>query len=69
MTGEDLAGPHEVSAMLGVSRQRVVQLAARHDFPEPVAVLRMGKVWRVTDIRNWASAVGRTLHAGDDAQA
>lgn len=57
-----LVGPHEVGQMLGVSRQRVSQLAARADFPVPVAVLRMGTVWRVEDVRAWAEAAGRPVH-------
>lgn len=47
--------------MLGVSRQRVGQLAARPDFPEPLDVLAMGKVWAADDIRRWATDRGRTL--------
>jgi predicted DNA-binding transcriptional regulator AlpA len=49
----DLMGSAEVAALLGVSRQRVLQLASRPDFPRPVAVLRMGQVWRGSDIRRW----------------
>jgi predicted DNA-binding transcriptional regulator AlpA len=39
--------------MLGVSRQRVQQLAARSDFPQPVAELAQGKVWVLADIEAW----------------
>ena len=57
MTGHDagLWGTAEAAAWLGVSRQRVLQLAARDDFPEPLAVLTMGKVWRAGDVRAWAA--------------
>jgi predicted DNA-binding transcriptional regulator AlpA len=55
----ELVGPAEVAAMLNVSRQRVGQLAARSDFPVPVAVLQMGKVWLAEDIRVWAKRDGR----------
>lgn len=48
-----LAGAHEIRELLGVSRQRVYQLAARPDFPEPVAILAQGKVWVVDDIEQW----------------
>ena len=48
-----LAGAHEIRELLGVSRQRVYQLAARADFPEPVAILAQGKVWAVDDIEQW----------------
>lgn len=59
-----LAGPQEVARMLGVSRQRVTQLAAADDFPEPEAVLAAGKVWRTEEIRRWAEATGRVVHEG-----
>lgn len=52
--GHGLMGTAEVAAHLGVSRQRVLQLAAQDGFPAPFAVLSMGKVWRAQDIRNWA---------------
>jgi prophage regulatory protein len=42
----DLMGAQEVAELLGVSRQRVHQLAERPDFPAPVAVLAAGKIWR-----------------------
>lgn len=51
---DDLMGTAEVAALLQVSRQRVLQLAQRAGFPEPLAVLRMGKVWCGRDIRRWA---------------
>lgn len=54
-----LVGTYEIAALLGVSRQRVQQLAAGRDFPRPVAVLHMGKVWREADVRAWAEARGR----------
>ncbi|WP_433302148.1 helix-turn-helix transcriptional regulator [Actinoplanes sp. CA-030573] len=50
-----LVGPHEIRDMLGVSRQRVRQLALRSDFPRPVADLAQGKVWVLTDIETWIS--------------
>jgi len=48
-----LAGAHEVRDLLGVSRQRVYQLAARPDFPKPVAILAQGKIWAIDDIEKW----------------
>jgi prophage regulatory protein len=54
-----LAGAHEVRDLLGVSRQRVYQLARRSDFPKPVAVLAQGKLWLVNEIEDWI-AVYRT---------
>lgn len=54
-----LVGVAEIADLLGVSRQRVHQLAAREDFPEPLAVLVMGSVWERQAIDTWASASGR----------
>lgn len=48
-----LAGAHEIRELLGVSRQRVYQLAARPDFPQPIAILAQGKVWAIGDIEQW----------------
>jgi predicted DNA-binding transcriptional regulator AlpA len=51
---EQLVGAAEVAEILGVSRQRVTQLTSRPDFPAPVAVLAMGKVWTRDDVQTWA---------------
>ncbi|WP_460871842.1 helix-turn-helix transcriptional regulator [Nocardioides pakistanensis] len=49
-----LVGTHEIAAMLGVSRQRVLQLAATDGFPAPVARLKAGNIWVKADIEEWA---------------
>ena len=55
-----LAGTAEIAAMLGVSRQRVQQLTARADFPEPYDVLAAGRrIWQRADVEAWASTHGR----------
>lgn len=54
-----LVGPREIAKLLGISRQRVTQLVERPDFPIPVAVLAMGKVWHTDDITAWAKRTGR----------
>lgn len=56
-----LVGSAELVRLLGVSRPRAYQLSSRADFPEPVAVLTMGKVWDLADVQQWADARGRTL--------
>lgn len=58
----DLVGTTEISNMLGVSRQRVTQLAATPAFPEPVARLAAGPIWDRSDIEEWARKTGRELH-------
>ena len=52
----ELMGTAEVAAHLGVSRQRVLQLLAQEHsgFPQPVAVLSMGKVWDGRQVREWS---------------
>jgi prophage regulatory protein len=49
-----LVGAHEIRALLGnVTRQRIYQLTTRRDFPDPVANLSQGKVWRESDVKAW----------------
>jgi predicted DNA-binding transcriptional regulator AlpA len=48
-----LVGLSEIAGLLGVSRQRVHQLAAHPGFPEPVARLRAGPVWDVQSVNAW----------------
>ena len=55
----DLVGLAEIAEMAGVSRQAVTNWTARHDsFPEPLARLAAGPVWRRTDIAKWLVAQG-----------
>ena len=49
-------GTSEIAALLGVSRQRVLVLAKHQNFPKPIAVLKMGNVWRARDVRRWVQA-------------
>ena len=56
----DLMGVHEIAELLCVSRQRVDELSrTRDDFPEPVQVLRSGRIWARSDIETWARETGR----------
>jgi predicted DNA-binding transcriptional regulator AlpA len=52
----------EIAQLLGVGRARVHQLIAAGDFPKPVAMLSVGKVWLTQDVRAWANSTGRTVH-------
>jgi len=58
---EDLVGLTEIATMLGVSRQRVGQLADTEGFPVPVADLAAGRIWTRGDIEKWAKATGREV--------
>lgn len=55
----EFAGVHELTSILGVSRQRVDQLAHQKGFPAPVAHLKVGRIWRTADVRAWAAEHGR----------
>lgn len=46
-------GPAEIQERLRVSRQRAYIIIGRRDFPEPWTELKMGKVWRSTDVERW----------------
>jgi predicted DNA-binding transcriptional regulator AlpA len=51
----------ELIDMLGLSKARVVQLIAAPGFPEPLAVIKAGKVWSYEDVKTWAESGGRTV--------
>lgn len=56
---EHLMGVAEIAELLGVSRQRVTQLAKVGGFPVPYDSLAMGPVWLKADIEKWARETGR----------
>jgi len=52
----ELVGPSEAAAMLGVSRQRVHQLATEHRrFPPPLLRLASGPLWLADAVRAFAA--------------
>jgi len=53
VTEVELTRTSEVAALLGVSRQHVLVIARQAGFLEPLAVLKMGKVWRGSDTCRW----------------
>lgn len=55
----DLVGLTEIAAMLGVSVQRVDQLAATEGFPKPLGEISAGRIWKRQAIEKWAKAAGR----------
>lgn len=54
-----LAGIAEIAEILGVTKQRVTQLAKADGFPKPLDRIASGPVWRRTDIERWARETGR----------
>jgi predicted DNA-binding transcriptional regulator AlpA len=66
---ERVAGSREVAQLLGVTRQRVGQLArADKTFPRPGTVLSGGPVWHRAGIEAWVAAHGRAGSAGGRMQ-
>ena len=50
----DLVSTTEAGEILGVSRQRVLQLAERDDFPEPVRLGQRDLLWSADALRRFA---------------
>ena len=61
MSPHHLVGASEVAEILGVTRQRVDQLARTEEgFPEPEVTIGRGvRVWSREAIEKWAKATGR----------
>ncbi len=57
----DLVGAAEAALLLGVSRQRVGQLAERADFPAPIARLSAGPVWTRISIEAFDQSWSRKI--------
>jgi len=60
-----LLGAQEIADLLGVSRQRVQQLASGSDFPAPLADLAQGRVWDGDAVRAWAKSHGRLVEESE----
>jgi hypothetical protein len=50
-----LVGVTEAAAILGWDRRRVITYVDRGKFPEPVARLASGRVWRRSDVEGYAA--------------
>lgn len=62
---KDIVTGAEVGRRLGISRERVRQLAERDDFPEPIGRAGVAILWCWPDVEAWARRTGRPL--GDAA--
>jgi prophage regulatory protein len=58
-----LMGVGEIRARLGFSRQWATVVVNRKDFPDPVLVLEMGRIWLAEDVEKWARE-----HQGDASE-
>jgi len=56
----NLVGLAEIADLLGVSRQRADQLSREAGFPNPVASLKGGRIWRTEDVEAWLTTSGRS---------
>ncbi|SCE91781.1 transcriptional regulator, AlpA family [Micromonospora chaiyaphumensis] len=52
--------------MLGVSRTRAYQITNSKTFPDPVAVLSVGRIWRADDVERWIKAHRRDLQDSEE---
>lgn len=52
----------ELLSLLGVSQTRLAVLSRRPGFPPPAIKVKMGSIWDLQDITDWADATNRTLH-------
>jgi prophage regulatory protein len=64
----DLVGAAEIRLMLGgdISRQRVDVIINSKGFPDPIATLIMGRVWRKSDVEEWIRKHRPHLDAPDE---
>lgn len=61
----DLVVQLDIARRLGVTRQRVNQLAADDAFPAPLGKLGRSLVWDWAEVERWADATGRTVVAAE----
>nr|MDT0658910.1 hypothetical protein [Micromonospora sp. DSM 115978] len=53
----------------GISRQRLYTITSRRSFPDPIAELQQGKVWRASDVEKWIAKHRPELASdADDAE-
>lgn len=54
---DHLVGVSEIARLLGVSRQRAVQVVRDYaDFPAPVSSLASGRIWERESVESWVRA-------------
>ena len=52
----------ELMEVVGLSKTRVRELISQGRFPEPIAVLGVGKIWATSDLVEWCERTGRVVH-------
>ena len=63
-----LVGVAEVAARLGVTAERIRQLAKAGTMPDSVGRLGRQRVWRWTDVESWAKQEGRLASTGEEGR-
>jgi hypothetical protein len=53
--------------VLGVSRVRTMQLIKKTEFPAPIAVRSVGRIWAYDAVVEYCESTGRTVHPLPDA--
>jgi predicted DNA-binding transcriptional regulator AlpA len=56
---DDLVSGAEIARRIGVSRERVRQLAEREEFPPALGRVGSAKIWRWSDVERWLAVTGR----------
>jgi predicted DNA-binding transcriptional regulator AlpA len=52
----------ELAKVLGVSRVRAMQLIKKSEFPAPIAVLSVGRIWSYDAVVEYCESTGRKVH-------
>jgi hypothetical protein len=52
----------ELAKVLGVSRVRAMQLTKKSEFPLPIAVLSVGRIWSYDAVVEYCASAGRKIH-------
>lgn len=52
----------ELAKVLGVSRVRALQLIKKSEFPAPIAVLSVGRIWAYDAVVDYCESTGRKVH-------
>ena len=52
----------ELAKVLGVSRVRAMQLIKKSEFPAPIAVLSVGRIWSYEAVVEYCESTGRKVH-------
>ena len=53
----------ELTQMLGVTKNRAMQISRKSDFPAPLGDLSVGRIWSYEAVVEFCAATGRRVHA------